>query len=212
MCSNTIKRTVKSKNLELFEDGKLIVKCDSDFEAVQFMLIIGELYDLYSNGTKGKVGYYSKKDGWLLYESSIPTFPLFIKPNILNFKEFAKQEKEEMEKTNFEVYFEDIRKSLNKNLKKYDNNYSLALCNYFMKVTGKNKCLINDVLEWLFSNYKPTEYKEDQYIVFNNKVYIIDKVNKTEDPLKKVIICKSGPTLYNTNSSIDHELSRKLNS
>lgn len=211
MCSNTIKRTVKSKNLELFEDGKLIVKCDSDFDAVQFMLVIGELYDMFSDRTKAKAGYYSKKDGWLLYESSIPTFPSFIKPNILNFKQFVKQEREEMEKTNFEVYYEDIKKNINKNLKK-DITIIQTLGEFYNKVNNEEGCTLEQVLAWLFSDYKPVEYRTGQYIVIGSKIYIIDQINRSEDLSTQVIKCKNGPTLYNTNSSIDHELSHKLNS
>lgn len=211
MCSNTIKRTVKSKNLELFEDGKLIVECSSDFDAVQFMCIIGELYDLYSDGTKAKAGYYSKKDGWLLYESSIPTFPSFVKPNILNFKEFVKQEKEEMEKTNLEVYFNELEKLIAKNLKK-DITVTQTLCKFYKKFNNAEGCTLEEILAWLFSDYKPVEYITGQYIVIGSKIYIIDQINRSEDLSTQVIKCKNGPTLYNTNSSIDHELSHKLNS
>ena len=211
VCSNTIKRTVKSKNLKLFEDGKLIVECNSDFEAEQFICIIREFYDPCFDGTKAIGGYYSMKGGWLLYESSIPTFPSFIKPNILNFKEFIKQEKEEMEKTNFEVYFNELEKLIAKNLKK-DIAVTQTLCEFYKKVNNAKGCTLEEILAWLFSDYKPVEYKTGQYIVIGSKIYIIDQINRSEDLSAQVIKCKNGPTLYNTNSSIDHELSHKLNS
>lgn len=210
MCSNTIKRTVTSSNLELFKDGKLIVQCDSDFEAQQLICIIRGFYDPHFS-VEAKPGYYSMKGGWLLYESSISTFPSFIKPNILNFKEFIKQEKEEMEKTNFEVYFNELEKLIVKNLKK-DITITQTLCEFYKKFNNAEGCTLEQILVWLFNEYKPVEYVTGQYIVIGSKIYIIDEINRVEDLSTQVIKCKNGPTLYNTNSSINHELSHKLNS